>query len=364
MNKSIVVSLLVFGWMTLTGIDESSASFTDVTRSTGLERGEVVHIDSSAHGVAWADYDNDGDLDIYLPYRFELSRFFQNNGDGTFSDVTEKMGIWGYMSACFADYDNDGDLDLLVTNFARPNALYQNNGDGTFTDVTARSGVGDQRGDTYGITFGDYDKDGDLDFYVTSYEFYPDQFYRNNGDGTFTNLSEVVGLKNVEERGLGVCSLDYDNDGDLDIYVANDFGNDVLYQNLGNGTFRDVSLEAGIKGPYNAMGVAAGDYDNDGDLDIYITNGGTNVLHRNNGDGTFTDVAKAAGVEDTPGIGWGAMFFDYDNDGDLDLYVVNGDLANVGKIPGNPTWPAASAKVSSSPRRSLHRPPRKKPVMM
>ncbi len=342
MNKSIVVSLLVFGWMTLTGIHEASPSFTNVTHLAGLDKYEVVHIDSAAHGVALADYDNDGDLDIYLPYYSEHSRFFQNNGDGTFSDVTEKIGIWGYMGACFADYDNDGDLDVFVTNFIRPNALYQNNGDGAFTDVTAWSGVGDHRGDTMGITFGDYDKDGNLDFYVTSYELYPDGFYRNNGDGTFTNLSEVVGFNNLEARSLGVCSLDYDNDGDLDIYVAHDFGDDVLYQNQGNGTFRDVSLDAGIKGPYNAMGVAVGDYDNDGDLDIYVTNGGFNVLYRNNGDGTFTDVAKEVGVEDRYGIGWGTMFFDYDNDGDLDLYVVNGGLENVGKIPGNPSWPEKS----------------------
>lgn len=334
--------LCMLGLITLINANQVLADFTNVTRAAGLDRYEVDSFDSSAHGVAWADYDNDGDLDLYLPYRFKFSRFWENNGNGTFSDVTKKMGITGYMSACFADYDKDGDLDLFVMNFLRPNALYKNNGDKTFSDVTPFSQIGDDRGDTYGITLGDYDKDGDLDFYVTSYLFYPDQFYGNNGDGTFTNLSDKLGFKNLEERGLGVMSLDYDNDRDLDIYVANDFGDDVLYQNQGDGTFRDVAKEVGIDLPFNAMGVTAGDYDNDLDLDIYVTNGGTNVLYRNNGDGTFTDVAKEAGVEDRPGIGWGTSFLDYDNDGDLDLYVVNGSLENVGKIPGNPSWPDRS----------------------
>ena len=221
--------LCILGLIALVSVNQVSAAFTNVTQSAGLDRYEIDLFDSSAHGVAWADYDNDGDLDLYLPYRFKFSRFCKNNGDGTFSDVTEKIGIQGYMSACFADYDNDGDLDLFVLNFLKQNALYKNNNDGTFSDVTALSRVGDDRGDTYGITLGDYDKDGDLDFYVTSYLFYPDQFYGNNGDGTFTNLSDKRGFKNLEERGLGVLSLDYDNDRDLDIYVANDFGDDVLY---------------------------------------------------------------------------------------------------------------------------------------
>jgi enediyne biosynthesis protein E4 len=340
MNRRRIAYLFVL--MVAVGVHETPAAFTNATHSAGLDNYEVIHVDSSAHGVALADYDNDGDLDIYLPDRFDRTRFYRNNGDGTFMDVTGQMGIAGYMGSCFADYDNDGDLDLFITNFLEANSLHRNDGGGNFTDVTVFSGLGDNRGDTYAITFADYDSDGDLDLYVTSYLFYPDQFYQNNGDGTFTNRSEQVGFKNLEERSLGVCSFDYDNDGDLDIYVANDFGDDVLYQNQGDGTFRDVSKAAGIDKPYNAMGVAVGDYDNDEDLDVYVTNGGTNVLYRNNGDGTFTDVAKAAGVEDNPGVGWGTMFFDYDNDGDLDLYVVNGALENVGAIPGNPSWPEGS----------------------
>ena len=337
--KKSVISIFSLVFIIFANAGSASAAFTNVTHEAGLDRYGVVHVDSTGHGVALADYDNDGDLDIYIPDQSEHSRFFKNNGDGTFSDMTTQMGLFGYKGACFVDYDNDADLDVFITNFLEANMLYQNNGSGQFIDMTPSSGIDDNRGDTFSMTFGDYDRDGDLDLYVISNLFYPDQFYQNNGNGTFTNRSADVGFKYVEEHGLAVCSLDYDNDGDIDIYVANDFGDDVLYQNQGDGTFRDVSSKAGISKPYNSMGVAAGDYDNDLDLDIYVTNGGTNCLYRNNGNGTFTDVAKAAGVEDNFGIGWGTMFFDYDNDGDLDLYVVNGQLDNVGEIPCNPSWP-------------------------
>jgi hypothetical protein len=342
MRKISFLFLLLSVPCPLFPIPHSSASFTDVTHLAGLDRYPVIHFDTAGGGAALADYDNDGDLDLFLPFFVEnQSRFFQNKGDGTFKDISGKIGVRGIMGAYFADFDNDGDLDLFTTNFSKPNSLYKNIGNGSFTNVTSSSGVGNKIGDTFSAAIGDFDKDGDLDIFVLNYLFYPDQFYRNNGDGTFLDVSTKVGLNDLEDYGLAVCSLDYDNDGFLDIYVANDFGDDVLYHNNKDGTFTDVSKQAGISKPYNAMGVAVGDYDNDMDLDIYVTNGGPNVLYKNNGDGTFTNVAKEAGVEDREGIGWGAVFFDYDNDGFLDLYVVNGDLFT-SKPKENPDWPDKS----------------------
>ncbi len=363
---------------------EALINFVDVSSEVGVDAvtycgtREKRHIlESGGNGVLLFDYDSDGWLDLYLVNSFSISAnnevtrhpnvLYRNVAHGKFRDVTSEAGVgareWG-AGGCVGDYNNDGHLDLYVTNFGS-NILYRNNGDGTFTDVAADAGVGDPRWST-GASFFDYDKDGDLDLYVANYidcdwksvmehhpkfmraglvevlagpQGYPgarDVFYRNNGDGTFTEVTEHVGLTGQEKLfGFGVITTDYDNDGDSDIYVANDAGRNYLYQNDGQGKFADVSLwngagytEEGM--PQAGMGVDAGDYDNDGLMDIIVTNFilEYDTLYRNMGDGLFSDASSEANLVETStmSLAWGVSFLDYDNDGDLDLFVANGHI--------------------------------------
>ncbi len=283
----------------------------------------------------------------------------------TFTDVTAEAGINFIHSegdiielvsqttspgGAFADYDNDGDLDIYITNGSTlPNVLYRNNGDGTFTDVAHAAGV-DHKGFAMGCSFGDYDDDGDLDLYVTNY-YEPNTFFRNNGDGTFTDVTRETRTGDTR-WGISSPFADYDNDGDLDLYVINyirfhpslapeefklvqrpeenmllapepyDPEGNVLYRNNGDGTFTDVTDEGGVADREGkGLGATFGDYDNDGDLDLYLGNDITrNKLYQNNGDGTFTDVSFLEGIDD-PRSGMGADWGDYDNDGDLDLIL-------------------------------------------
>ena len=356
--------------------------------------GEHHFIETMGPGVAFLDYDNDGYLDIYAVNGQYLSDttairatnvLYRNNGDGTFTDVTEEAGVGdtGYgMGVTAGDYDNDGDLDIYITNYG-PNVLYRNNGDGTFTDVTEEAGVGDD-GWGVGCAFLDYDNDGYLDIYVANYvdfslgerrrdlvpymtyEYWgmkgisayphPDNFggvsdvlYRNNGDGTFTNVTREAGVFDPDGKGMGICCGDYDGDGDVDIYVANDRVPNFLYRNEGDGTFTEVALLSGVA--YNedgreesSMGVDFGDYDNDGDLDIFVPDfqGETFTLYRNEGDGFFVDVSSACGIAapTLKYVGWGGGFLDYDNDGDLDIFVATGHvLENVQLFDPGTSYP-------------------------
>ena len=366
------------------GADEQQIQFIDVTSEAGIQFRHVNGAKGDYHlpeqlgaGGAFLDYDTDGDLDLYLVNSGDLpgesssesytSVLYRNNGNGTFTNVTSGAGVgntgnYGIGAAC-GDYDNDGDPDLYVTNFG-PNVLYRNNGDGTFTNVTQTSGVGDPLWGS-SATFLDYDRDGNLDLYVVNYLRYPldfphapcevdgirilchpknydgapDRLFRNNGDGTFTNVSEAAGFKGVEGphsgKGLGVVAADFDNNGDVDIYVANDDTPNYLYYNNGDGTFTEMGLLAGCAYSFNGvaqagMGVDAGDYNGDGFLDIFVTNLSyeTNALYKNNGDGTFSDVIYAAhlGDESFLFVGFGTRFFDFDNDGHLDIFIANGHI--------------------------------------
>lgn len=352
--------------------------FVEVTLEAGLTftyvngaSGRKYMPEPMGSGAAFFDYDNDGYLDLYIVNGAPLPGFeyeepptnalYRNNGDGTFADVTVAAGVGdtGYgMGAAVGDYDNDGDRDLYVTNFG-PNVLYRNNGDGTFTDVTVTAGVGD-RGWGTNAAFVDYDQDGDLDLYVANYmEFdvrhniacrqgrvraycgptaYPGQsgvLYRNDGDGAFTDVTKQAGLFNTSGRQLGAVFGDYDNDGDPDLFVANDKTPNFLYQNNGNGTFTEIGLMAGVA--YNedgvaesAMGADWGDYGNDGYQDIIVATFQwlANTLYHNDGDGFFTDVTFPAhvGTESLPYLGMTAAFLDYDNDGYQDLFIANGHL--------------------------------------
>jgi enediyne biosynthesis protein E4 len=324
---------------------------------------------------------------------------YRNNHDGGFTDVTDRAGVanerWG-QGVCVGDFDNDGWEDLYVSNFGR-NRLYRNNHDGTFTDVAEKAGV-TAGGWSTGCAFGDYNGDGRLDLFVAGYialdlnnlppagtgpvvaggkkdegkgtgamgaayvagssacryrgqrvmcgplglKGAPDHLFRNNGDGTFSEVSKQAGVDDVAGYyGLGVAWFDYDDDGRPDLIVANDSTPNYLYRNKGDGTFEDVSYLSGAALNENGraqahMGVAIGDYDGDGRDDIHITNfaDDSNVLYHNDGGGIFTDVTFASGLGEVsiPFLGWGTNFFDYDNDGALDLLVVNGHVYPIADV--------------------------------
>ena len=334
-------------------------------------------VDTNGNGAAWFDYDRDNDLDVAIvggSTRENLTKggdplvtLYQNDGNGRFRDVTARSGFnrrgWG-MGACVADVDNDGFQDLYVTAFG-PNALYRNTGDGTFRDVTAAAGVGNAR---WGMNcaFGDYDRDGDVDLYVANYVRFdeqtsgtpgtmpncryqglsvfcgpvglasePDVLYRNNGDGTFTDVSVRAGITDPSGYGFAVLFSDLDDDGWPDLFVANDSVPSLLFRNNQNGTFTEAGLASGValSGDGRAqasMGADAGDYDGDGDLDLVVTTfaGDYNTLFENVGKGLFSDVTYAAGlgVAALPYLGWGVGLVDMDNDGLLDLFTANGHV--------------------------------------
>ena len=353
---------------------------------TGATR-EKYMPETLGSGVCAFDYDGDGRTDLYFVNGAPLgknsaadrpvNRLFRNRGDGSFEDVTVRSGTGdpGYGIGCaVGDVDGDGWDDLYVANFG-PNVLYRNRGDGTFEDITAISGTGDPSFST-GATFVDVDSDGDLDLYVVNYMNYrlednkycgevkpgyraycgpeiypgaPDRLYRNDGHGRFTDISTEAGIANPDGRGLGVVALDYDLDGDLDLYVANDGMANYLYRNDGRGHFTDVGLLSGAAlgdegRAYSGMGVDTGDYDGDGRGDLFVANLSfqPSALYRNNGDGTFSERSYAAGIAGATQLmtGYGAGFFDFDNDSWLDLFEANGHMMdNVGLYYDNVSYP-------------------------
>ncbi len=311
------------------------------------------------HGVGTADYDGDGDQDLYIAARWKhdpfnprsWNRLFRNNGDGTFEDVTASAGaqvdflpdlpakVFGNkFSVAWADYDRDGDPDLLLTHVG-PEVLFRNNGDGTFTDVATDAGLNPADGttddfETAGATWFDFDLDGYLDLYLSSWNG-PNRFYRNNGDGTFEDISESTGM-DLEDRTWMSMSWDVNRDGWPDLYLANDFGPNTLFINLKNGQFADRTSEWGLGDPGESMGLALGDASGDGFPDLYVTNnavrGGDMLLNTfflGAAVGPLIDTAQAEGIANTDWA-WGTEMFDGDLDGDLDLFVVNGALIERG----------------------------------
>ena len=346
---------------------ESGIDFRHINGASG----RYYYVETYGSGAAFLDYDNDGDQDLYAVNSAPLlgstiddiptNALYRNRGDGTFADQTAQTGTGdsGYgMGACVGDYDNDGHTDLYVTNFG-PNLLYRNRGDGTFAEVGAESGTDDLRLST-SAAFADIDNDGDLDLYVannarielerdegcrrgeipvycapTEYPGESGVLYRNEGDGIFADITRAVGLYNEQGRQLGVVFGDYDSDGDADLYIANDMKANFLYRNDRAEGFAEVGLNAGVALSENArpeagMGTDFGDFDRDGDLDIVVCNFQWEVarLHRNDGDGTFADLSFASGLGEPTlaTLGFGTDFLDYDNDGDLDLYLANGHV--------------------------------------
>ena len=358
---------------------DPAIAFTDVTAELGItfrhsngESGRKYFIEPIGSGVALFDFDNDADLDIYfvngsdLPGMTSLipptNRLYRNDGS-IFTDVTDRasVGDVGYgLGCCVGDYDNDGFTDLYVTNYGR-NVLYHNNGDGTFTDVTAAAGIGGNRFSS-GCAFVDVDRDGYLDLYVVNYvQFQPgtnplctrqgiptyctpeallgaaDVLYYNNGDGTFGDVSAQVGIGIANGKGLGIVCGDVDNDGDVDIFVANDTTPNFLYLNESGAGIKmtEDALFAGVAlseegRAYSGMGANLGDFDNDGYLDIVITNfqDQTNSLYHNAQVGFFDEMsfAKGIGERSLPYLAWGVDFTDFNNDGWLDLFIANGHL--------------------------------------
>lgn len=309
-------------------------------------------------GQAWGDYDQDGWEDLYLTDPAGPNLLYHNEGNGTFRlaglEVIDPLAGLMSSGAVFADYDNDGFPDLYVLNRNQPNVLFHNEGGQRFVDVTAAAGVGDPY-DGKTAAWGDYDRDGYLDLYVTNWSCYPDcarpsegdpdALFRNNGDGTFTNVTRLLGINGLG-AGFVASFTDYDNDGDLDIYLVNDIfitdrGN-ALWRNDGPGCdgwcFTEVASEAGADTKLMGMGLSTSDYDNDGDIDFYFSNAGPMVLLQNLGDGTFSDAAGEAGLDlGGQGVAWGSVSFDYDNDGLLDFYLALTDMLPDGS-PVNPLF--------------------------
>jgi hypothetical protein len=383
-------------------------SFVDVTEKAGINFrhsfGEVKLssiMEATGSGCVWFDYNNDGWLDLYVVsgrYLEGVTKFskpdgvdatnhlYRNNGDGTFTDVTAQAGVPGKgfgMGVTAGDYDNDGFEDLYVTNWNSA-ILYHNNGDGTFTDVTAKAGV-DNPHFGVGTAWLDYDRDGKLDLYVGNYlKFDPnakmlyftadafpgpldyegdaDRLFHNNGDGTFTDVSHKAGIDNPLGRAMGVTVGDFDNDGWPDVYVANDTMESYMYHNNHDGTFTnvapDVNTAFGANGEAtSAMNPIFGDYDNDGWQDLFVSDMRYHRLFHNPGKERFwLDTTVETGVAQVSGqyVAWGDGFFDFDNDGWKDIYVVNGGLHwlipmedSVLRNNGNGTFTDVSAQLGN-----------------
>ncbi|MBW8002159.1 MAG: CRTAC1 family protein [Planctomycetes bacterium] len=383
LNKSFLRFVVIAGLVCISFLRplqaKESITFTDVTDKTGItfkhtdgSSGKFYIMETVTAGLALFDYDNDGDIDIYFLNGAALkgtkydkppkNALYRNDGNFKFTDVTEQSGLGdtGFgLGVTAGDYDNDGDKDIYINNFG-PNVLYRNNGDGTFSDVTKKAGVDNGNHVGAGTCFLDIDKDGDLDLYVARYIIFSydehkvmnirgylsysapvdythlsDSLYRNNGDGTFTDVSKVSGIGGHKGSGMGMVCVDYDNDGDTDIFVANDEMENYLFENDGTGKFEQVGLMAGVAYDFNgkyygSMGVDCGDYDNDGLLDFYVTSFDREsaTLYKNLGDGIFEDITSSigAGKGTYENLTWGTGFADFDNDGDRDIFVAAGHL--------------------------------------
>ncbi len=368
-------AMLLWTWL-----PAAPVQFADITAEAGIRfrhfngaTGEFYFPEIAGPGAAFLDYDRDGDQDIFLvngsslpepkPATDPNSQLYRNDGGGTFTEVTAQSGIdlrglFG-MGVAAGDYDNDGDPDLYVTGYLR-SVLLVNNGDGTFIDGTDSAGVRNPGRWATSAGFFDFDRDGFLDLFVCNYVVFdmevnppcsgggfrsychpsafegdPNVLYRNNGDGTFSDVSEVSGIAGARGKSLGVAFADYDQDGWMDLFVANDTVADFLFHNQGDGTFQEVGFVAGVA--YNedgharaGMGVDFGDYDGDGRLDLIVTNFTSegNALFRNTGDGSFAEVTRHTGIRKNSflKVGFGVRFFDYDNDTDLDVMAVNGHV--------------------------------------
>ena len=331
-------------------LSNGDGTFSDIRGTSHIDKAATLDT-KDWHGFSFGDYDGDGNLDVYIAEGSKAKQggtlkrdlLYRGNGDGTFQYTSDLAGMLTTTDrgrcGFWVDYDNDGKLDLFVKNFVGSNRLYRNNGDGTFTEGAAAAGLADATlGGNFGsaCSFADYDNDGFMDVFFSG-DRTTDVLYRNQGDGTFVDVTASAGMDALE-NGHGVAWGDYDNDGLLDMYVPREGTlagtGGTLYHNNGDGTFSDVTAAAGVSTLANSWAAIWGDYDNDGYLDLFVTNSGDgitgagnkNMLYHNNGDGTFTDVADQEGVslEDNTSFHKGASWADYDNDGFLDLIIKDG----------------------------------------
>ncbi len=365
---------------------QGTIKMTDVTSSSGIDfvhttgaGGEAYIIEGMASGMATFDYDNDGWIDIYFLCGGQLKgtpddrpfscRLYRNNGDWTFTDVTGQAGVGNAkqhaMGVTVGDYNGDGFEDIYVLNFGH-NVLYRNNGDKTFTDVTTQAGVGLKEHVGAGASFFDMDGDDDLDLYVANYvnftyenhkpividgkkyqagpayySFVPDVLLRNEGNGTFTDVSVEAGISQTPAPSMATIATDYDDDGDIDIYVAVDTEANLLWQNDGHGKFEDVAMVAGLACDFNgrkqsSMGIDCADYDGDGKLDYVVTSyqSESPTLYHNLGDALFEDAGSMARLPSQlfADVEWGVTFSDFDNDADQDLFIACGHFDRIEQI--------------------------------
>jgi len=347
---SVVAFLCLLSSISCLPSSVSAQSFSDVTTSAGVANStsSQSRLPTSA---AWGDFDGDGDLDLYVTnwassLTQSFNRLYRNNGNGSFSDVAGSAGVndgvRNSVGALWADYDNDGDLDLYIVNFFEQDQLYRNNGSGSFSNVTGSAGVNViSQGDELAAAFGDFDGDGDLDLYVCKARF-RNTLYHNNGDGTFSEIGQSAGVADVRDSEHAAWG-DFDNDGDLDLYVVNREQTNSLYRNNGNGSFSEIACEITVDNTDIGRSARWIDYDSDGDLDLYLANVGANALYRNDGNLTlsagpiaspaFTNVATGD-LSSTAGawVSWAASWGDYDADGVADLFVANGAESEDGQV--------------------------------
>lgn len=367
-----------------------AARFVNVSAEAGVDfrrrhcgSGRKYYPETMSSGAAFLDYDGDEDLDLYMVQGAPTPGYegpppggnalYRNEGEGKFTRVEGAAGAadTGYGIACVAaDYDNDGDQDLYVVNYG-PNRLYQNQGDGSFRDVTEAAGVSGGDVFTSDAAFGDYDLDGHLDLFLANYVLYewgdeeqmrrpgeplayfsplwfpgcPNALYHNNGDGTFTDVTRQAGVYSEVTRGMDVTWFDFNDDGFPDAFVTNDEGRQLLYRNDHDGTFTEIGVEAAVafdeEGQViSGMSVDVADYDHDGRLDVIVTSfaGQTDLLLHNEGDETFADVTYQAGLGSAslPHVAFGANWLDFDNDGHPDLYVANGHVLDNPEVVSSP----------------------------
>jgi hypothetical protein len=378
-----IISLFLLGVTVGTNAQTSRVTFTDITKQAGIgfhyTFGDYAYeniVESSGSGVTVFDYDADGNLDLYLlngtylegisdpggqAFKDAANQLYRNNGNGTFTEVAEEAGIddrhWS-MAAGALDYDGDGDVDLYLLNFG-PNVFYINNGDGTFSDVTDSLGLrGPETLNGYtkwsvGVAFWDYDRDRDVDLMVgnflafdpsyvsptapdmmphpSEYRGQASMLYRQEPDGTFTDVTKEMGLYYPDSKCMGLTVFDYDDDGDLDLFQGNDHQKNFLFRNDGSASFHEVAVASGVAAndqghPTGSMHGSIGDIDGDGLIDMLVTDLRYGALYRSLGDGLFEDITERSGVAHAfAGKGqWAAALFDYDNDGDLDIFSANG----------------------------------------
>jgi enediyne biosynthesis protein E4 len=320
---------------------QAQLSFTDVTSAAGVTNSNSQQ--RLATSAAWGDFDGDNDLDLYITNwgsgvgpTVAVNRLYKNT-QNVFSDVAAASGVSdgafrNSVDAHWIDFDNDGDLDLYVVEFDSQDQLYQNNGNGAFSNVTGRSGVNViSQGDEQAAAWGDFNNDGKIDLYICKVRF-RNTLYHNNGDGTFSEVGESAGVNDIRDS-QDAAWADYDKDGDLDLYVVNREQNNALFKNTGTGFFEEVACALSLDNTDIGKSASWIDFDTDGDLDLFVANVGANALYQNNGADQFANIAQGD-LKSTSGawVSWAGAWADYDRDGDPDLFVANGADSRSGQV--------------------------------